>query len=221
MRIGIDINDIIRNYSLQFAKYYQKDIGSKKKIDLNKITDINKYSGFKFENKEDYYDFLYERYVLEIFGYAYKNETMRCGRFNEFLLDMEDIKDREGNKIEFVLLSSKEYSKSIGATYFFLSRVDVRIPRVVLCQKDSEMWEHCDVLLTCKPDAIKSKPNNKVAVKFRQPYNRGVSGNINYADLDSFLTDENNISNIKYEYSIVKDNKNNIFKNIWNKIMNY
>ena len=78
MKIGIELNNIVRNINFQLVKYYKKDIDKNfddENINYN-VTDI--LPNLKFKNKKSKKEYVYVDYPYEIFGCA--NKFQRCER---------------------------------------------------------------------------------------------------------------------------------------------
>ena len=70
IKIGIDLDHVIRDINRQIVKYYQKDFDES--IDLDEVDYlddvINNVCHFKSKKQKEI--FLYEDYPLEVFGHA-------------------------------------------------------------------------------------------------------------------------------------------------------
>ena len=69
MKIGITLNEVLRDYIGQLVYTYQKYIGD---IDITEgdVTNLNLIEFFKFEDINKLNSFLYLEAPLEIFGHA-------------------------------------------------------------------------------------------------------------------------------------------------------
>lgn len=191
MRIAIDINDVIRDFSNNFVKYYIE--GYDRKFDLSDFEFFtNDYSIlFPFKSKASYNNFIYNDYAFELFG--------KCGVCNRGLekdLNMwteQTLKDIDiDDTIEVILVSPMEYGASIGNTYFFLSKIGTKIREVYLPIDSSTIWDKCDVLITANPNLIANKPNGKKVIKIKTEYNKEVNADYTFNSFSDFLTDEKN-----------------------------
>ena len=76
MTIAIDINDVIRDFTRQFIKYYQKVIDPSFEIEYDDVNDFEFTNIFPFLDENgnvdihQYYRFKYEDCAFEIFGRA-------------------------------------------------------------------------------------------------------------------------------------------------------
>lgn len=192
MKIAIDLNDVLRDYSNNFIKYYLE--GYNHEFDLSDFelwsNDMQKV--FPFKSDASYYNFIYNDYAFELYG--------KCGLCSRNL-DSElntwtekTLKDIDTDKeISVMFVSSKEYGLSIGNTYFFLSKTGTKIREVYLPTDSNTIWEKCDVLITANPDLLDSKPEKKVSIKITTDYNGESKGNYTYNSLSSFLSKKENV----------------------------
>lgn len=181
MRIGISINEVLRDFLGQFIYTYSKYI---ERTDLKEkdITDFDLTKFFKFSNPDDLNRFLYVESPLEIFGHADQLTDGLMGYFNHFLVDLKD----EGYDVEIV---SKEANKSIPATFFFLSKNACRIDKVRFVRKDIQEWDDIDILITANPIALQNKPNGKVSIKIKSPYNTNVAADYELDSISDIIKD--------------------------------
>jgi hypothetical protein len=199
MRIAIDINDVVRDFSNNFVRYYIE--GYDHKFDL---TDFEFWSNdlsvvFPFKSKQSYHNFIYNDYVFELFG--------KCGvctrKLETELNDWTEriIKDIDTEEpIEVLFVSPMEYGLSIGNTYFFLSKLGTKIREVYFPTDSETIWDKCDVLITANPNLLLSKPEGKKSVKIKFEYNKEVEADYAFKDLSSFLTNEENTEKLLNEF---------------------
>lgn len=183
MKIGISINEVLRNFLGQFAYTYEKYIGD---VDIKEedVTNFNLIEFFKFEDVNKLNSFLYKEAALEVFGHAGLMSDGLMNHFNHFLMDM---KDDDEHQIEVV---SREVDKSIPSTLFFLSKVGSRATNIRFVTKYSEKWDGVDVLITACPDALNAKPSGKISVKVKAPYNKHVSADYEIDSILDFIKNE-------------------------------
>ena len=211
MKIGIELNNIIRDINFQLVKYYKKDIDKSfndEDFDYN-ITDV--LPKLKFKNKKAKYEYVYVDYPYEIFGCANAMDRKLNVTINNWLISLHE---REDDKYEVCAFSDKEESLTIQSTYFFLSKIGSRIREMVFPINVTEMWDKCDVIITNNKDLIKSKPQGKVVVLINNNDNSKWKKkcDFNYDSLMELLEDENFIDKVKE--IIGKKSKFNIFGKI-------
>ena len=191
MKIAIDINDVVRDFSNNFVKYYIE--GYDRKFDLSNFefftNDLSML--FPFKSRASYNNFIYNDYAFELFG-----KCGVCSRGLEKELNMwteQTLKDMDIDEdIEVIFVSPMEYGASIGNTYFFLSKIGTKIREVYFPVDSFTIWDKCDVLITANPNLISNKPLNKKVVKIKTEYNNEVDADYSFNSLSDFLTDEKN-----------------------------
>jgi hypothetical protein len=202
MKIAISINEVLRDYIGQFIYTYEKYIvpeleeeGKKySEVEIEDVTSLNLIDHFEFENINKLNTFLYKEAPLEIFGHADLMSDGLMIHFNRFL---SDIKDDEEHEIELV---SREVDKSIPSTYFFLSKTACLIDKIRFVKNNEDEWGDADVLITANSFALSNKPNGKISVKVKSPYNEKLKGDYEINSLLDFINDEdfrNKILNTK------------------------
>jgi hypothetical protein len=184
MKIGISINEVLRDFIGQLTYTYNKYI---KETDIkeNDVTNFNLIEFFKFDTIDDLNKFIYLEAPLEIFGHADQLSDGIMNHFNHFLMDIEDDGEHE---IELV---SKEANKSIPSTFFFLSKTGCRANKIRFVKDSKKEWDGVDMLITANPDALKNKPSGKISVKIKSSYNKDVSADFELNSILDFIKDEN------------------------------
>ena len=188
MKIAIDLNDVVRDFSYNFLVYYVKGYNHQFNAeDFNEATNDMELA-LPFKTTRAYEKFVYEDYPFELFGKCptcTKNLTEQLNEWTEKTL--KDIDTDE--PIEVMFVSSMEYGASIGNTYFFLSKLGTKIREVYLPTNSLTIWDRCDVLVTANPSLLNEKPDGKVSVKVRKEYNKENPADYEYETLSMFLTD--------------------------------
>ena len=98
-----------------------------------------------------------------------------------------DMKDDGEHEIELV---SREVNRSIPSTFFFLSKVGAKTPNVRFVSNYADKWNGIDVLITACPGALNAKPNGKISVKVKAPYNKDVQADYEIDSILDFIRDE-------------------------------
>ncbi len=178
MRIGIEINGVLRNTIGKLELVYQKylidktegieDENTFKYEMVLPVTSLNLRDHFKFENDEEFFSFLYEEFPMEIFGHAGSTETMTFNDFNEFYVDNRTEHD--------IVIVSDEIGKSKPASLFFLSKFGCLTEKVKFYSNTTiiSMWDEIDILLTSNPTLLLEHPKNKIVVKYVTEYNKDI-----------------------------------------------
>lgn len=184
MKIGISINEVLRDTLSQMDYTYSKYIsGEDSTVTKDDIVSFNLEEHFKFDSKKDLNRFLYDEASLEIFGHADQMYDNLMTKFNMFLVDIEE---EEEHTIELV---SREFLKSIPSTFFFLSKLGCRATNIRFVKQNDEEWGDVDVLITANPVALENKPNDKISVKIKAPYNQNVAADYELESILDFITD--------------------------------
>jgi hypothetical protein len=195
MRIGVDLNDVLRDTAGKFTQVYEKylvnanqDFFAEKtytvdesgNTELNEVPDSFEYkiisdvttsnlmNHFAFQSEEELYDFMYNDYTMEIFGHAGSTEISGMNDFNDFYLEFRDNHD--------ILIVSNEMGKSKPASLFFMSKFGCLVESVKFYNNITinSIWDSIDVLLTANPNLLLNHPKDKVVIKFTSQYNTDV-----------------------------------------------
>ena len=192
MRIAIDLNDVVRDFSNNFIRYYIE--GYNHEFDLadfefwsNDMTAV-----FPFKSKASYNNFVYNDYAFELYGkcgVCTRNLDTELNTWTE-----QTIKDIDTDEpIEIIFVSPMEYGNSIGNTFFFLSKMGTKVREVYFPIDSLTIWDKCDVLITANPMLLDNKPEGKISIKINFDYNKESKGDYTYKDLSSFITNPDNI----------------------------
>jgi 5'(3')-deoxyribonucleotidase len=182
MKISISINEVLRDFINQFAYTYDKYI-AETDVTHTDVTNLNLIEFFKFEDINRLNTFLYLEAPLEIFGHADQMSDGLMNNFNNFIME---IKDDEEHSVELV---SREIDKSIPSTFFFLSKTGCKINDIRFVTHHEDEWGDNDVLVTANPHALDAKPNGKISVKVRTPYNTDSPADYEIDTLLDFIND--------------------------------
>lgn len=195
MKIAIDLNDVVRDYSNNFVKYYLE--GYNHEFDLS---DFEFWSNdmsavFPFTSKQSYNNFIYNDYAFELYG-----KCGVCTRGLESELNTwteQTLKDLDTDEeIELMFVSPMEYGLSIGNTYFFISKIGSKIREVYLPSDSKTIWDKCDILITANPNLLSLKPEGKISVKIKADYNKESEADYTFKDFSTFLSNNENIQKI-------------------------
>lgn len=183
MKIGITLNEVLRDFISQFAYTYEKYYGTKFDIEKHPITDFNliNHELVDFKNEDELKKFLYIEAALEVFGHADQTHNNIMTLFNQFLIE---IKDEEEHEVEIV---SREAVMSIPATLFFLSKTLCKASNYRFVTTYADKWNGVDVLITACPIALDTKPSGKISVKVNTSYNKDAKADFEINDLFEFI----------------------------------
>jgi len=207
MRIGIDVNGVLRDTINKFEQIYEKylinsdkterynqiyeldisgntkEITTEDNFQYKKISDVNSLEfdkHFSFKNKEEIFNFMYEEYSMELFGHASSSEINSFNTLNEFYYKFRD-------NYELIIVSN-EIGKSKPATLFFLSKFGCLIEKIIFYSEitKNNMWNEIDVLLTSDPLLLLKKPENKLVIKYNTIYNQKIKTKFEIDSLSDF-----------------------------------
>lgn len=183
MKIGIDINEVLRDFIGQLTYTYEKYIGEVD-IDENSVDSFDLIKHFDFKTIDEMNKFLYLEASLEIFGHADQLHENLMNQFNMFLMDIKDEEEHE------IIITSKEVAKSIPSTYFFLSKLGCRAEQILFVQDYEMIWDDIDLLITANPEALESKPTDKISIKINSSYNKESKSDFELDSILEFIKDD-------------------------------
>lgn len=207
MRIGIEINGVLRDTLEKFKQVYEKHLvdvdpdlflGRTYQLDysgnteetiypkpfeygiISEVNSLNLLNHYKFQNSDDLYSFMYEEYTMELFGHAPSTEMNTFNLLNDLYYELRD----EYN----LLIVSDEIGKSKPASLFFLSKFGCLIEKVLFYSEitKDQMWDEVDVLLTANPTLLENAPENKLVIKFNTNYNKNIRTDYEISTLSEF-----------------------------------
>jgi len=178
MRIGIEINGVLRNTLGKIEQTYQKFMIDKTEgiedaddFEYKITTPINSLeikNHFTFRDDEELYSFLYEEFPMEIFGHS---QSAEYSTFN----DLNDIYHRLRDNNDFIIVSD-EIGKSKPASLFFLPKFGCEFEKVKFYSTSTlnSMWDEIDILLTSNPALLLNHPSDKILIKYVTDFNQDV-----------------------------------------------
>ena len=193
MRIGIEINGVLRDTLKKIQQEYEKwylnnpfrdenEEDDFKYEVLSELTTLNIYNHLKFRSEDELYDFLYKEHTIEIFGHAGSVEPSGLVELNEFYLDMRESHD--------IIVVSDEIGKSKPASLFFISKFGCLVETVKFYSESTinSLWDSVDILLTANPKLLLNHPKNKMVIKFNTIYNEDIESDLNISSLKELKT---------------------------------
>jgi hypothetical protein len=193
-RIGIEINGVLRDTIGKFTQVYEKhmveesdDENKTYEIDLsgntkenttennfeykiiNEVTSLELISHFTFKDSDELYSFMYEDFVMQIFGHAGSTETFTFNDLNDFYINFRD--DYE------IIIVSDEMGRSKPASLFFLSKFGCLVENIKFYSNSTlqNLWDSLDILVSANPKLIENAPENKTVIKYETSYNKNVT----------------------------------------------
>ena len=198
MRIGIELNGVLRDTLKKIKEVYEKwylenpflDDSQKESFERKIISDITTLdisNHLSFKDDDDVYNFLYKEYTMEIFGHSGSVEASSMMDLNEFYFDMR-------NKHEIIIVSD-EIGKSKPASLFFISKFGSLIESIKFYSETTinSMWDSIDVLLTANPNLLFNYPKDKLVIKYNTVYNKDVSSEHEISSIKELKTKIENI----------------------------
>ena len=182
MRIGIELNGVLRDTLKKIQQEYEKwylenpfkEAQEKSEYEvISDLTTLDISNHLKFKDDDELYNFLYKEHTMEIFGHAGSVEISSMMDFNEFYLDVRDNHD--------ILIVSDEMGKSKPASLFFISKFGCLVETVKFYSESTinSLWDSVDVLLTANPKLLLNYPKGKRVIKYETLYNTDI--NVEYS----------------------------------------
>lgn len=196
MKIGIELNNIVRDLNKQIIKYYKKDINQSfddKNVNYN-VTNV--IDNIDFKSKKAKFEYMYVDYPYEIFGCAPTTHRNLAVTINNWLISLGN---KEDDRYDVKLFSLKEEALSIQSTYYFLSKIGCRVREMFFPKDGVEMWNKCDVIITLNERIIDNKPEGKVVVLINKDDNKNLQGKVDlhYDSLFDLISDTEFINKVK------------------------
>lgn len=203
MRIGIEINGVLRDTIGKLSQVYEKKLigindndlttevfelgatgntevivtSSKFEYSINyPIDSLDLSKHFSFPNKEELFSFLYEDCPMEIFGHAMSSEMLTFNYLNDFYKEFRNEHD--------IVIISDEIGKSKPATLFFLSKFS-SLPEEIIFYNDktkNNVLSKFDLIVTSNPNMIIDYRNKCHVIKYITDYNSNVQ---HYLEINS------------------------------------
>lgn len=178
MRIGIEVNGVLRDTLKKIQQEYEKgyienpfrEEGEEefKYEIISNLTSLNISSHLKFKDEDELYNFLYKEHTMEIFGHSGSVENSTMVDLNDFYLDMRDNHE--------IIIVSDEIGKSKPATLFFISKFGCLVESVRFYSESTInlLWDSVDILLTANPKLLLEYPESKTIIKYDTSYNSDI-----------------------------------------------
>jgi hypothetical protein len=178
MEIYISMDGVLRNTIQKFDYHYNEAffnsdviIEEEEKNDFEygitePIQNDNLLNSYKFQSKEEFENFIFIEYPIEIFGHAGLSYSTTFTDLHKLLFDNPDH--------NFTLVGLDELGKAKPASLFFLSKNgflgnNIKFIRSVDIK---DHWNNCDMWITDSKNILDMCPENKIAIKFNTTYNQ-------------------------------------------------
>lgn len=177
MEIYISIDGVIRNTIQKFDYHYNEayladdvvfeedavpfDYGV-----TEPIQNDNLLNSYKFQSKEEFENFLFIEYPIEIFGHAGLSYSTTFTDLHKLIYD--------NPQHNFTLLGLDELGKAKPATLFFLSKNGFLGNNIKFIKSTNleDLWNQCDIWITDNKNILDITPNDKIGIKFQTTYNQ-------------------------------------------------
>jgi hypothetical protein len=219
MRIGIEVNGVLRDTIEKFTQVYEKHmIGENDQSELlpttfeidsdgnthdinieeivkyeklNEVDSLDLMSHFKFKSKEEYFSFMYEEFPMNIFGHAPSTEMTTFNDFNDFYTLFRD--DNE------IVIISDEMGKSKPSTLFFLSKFGCLVENIIFYNSATKdkVLSSFDLIVTSNPDIIINYSDKLTIIKYESVYNKQVKSEITINSLKELSEKVKEIQHVK------------------------
>ena len=191
MKIAVDLNDVLRDYTANFGEYFKKGYDQDINLDGLEITTNDLSQVFPFKSRYDYEHFVYEDFAWELFAKCPSCDRGLGAAFSNWIT--KTITNIDVNEeIEVVIVSPMEYGITIPATYWFISKLGCRAREIYLPTDSTTIWDKCDVLITANPNLLSEKPEGKKSVKIKTDYNIDCEADFEYNNMLEFLSKDGN-----------------------------
>jgi hypothetical protein len=213
MKIGIEINGVLRDTIGKFKTVYEKymtpdnddiilktyklslsgettDENTEDSFEYGMIsepTSLDLLSHFKFKSSEELFKFMFEEFPMEIFGHSMSSEINSFNLLNEFYINNRDSHE--------IYLISDEIGKSKPATLFFLSKFGCLVEGVLFYNEKTKnnIVSNFDLIVTSNPNLIIDYRNEKYIVKYKTVYNEHINHNSEISSLSELDIEINKI----------------------------
>jgi hypothetical protein len=196
MRIGIEINGVLRDTLTKIQQEYEKwylnenwkelkliedDPEIERKV-ISDVTSLELSNHLSFKNQDEIYDFLYKEHTMEIFGHASSVEYNGMTDLNDFYVEMRENHD--------ILIVSDEMGKSKPASLFFLAKFGCLIEQVKFYSESTinSLWDSIDILLTANSNLLLNHPEGKIVIKYNTTYNSDIKTEYSLSTLKELKT---------------------------------
>lgn len=128
-----------------------------------KNDDLSRY--FIFQSDDEFKNFFYIEFPVEIFGHAGISYPTAFTELNKLMYDNPDL--------TYTVVGMDEFGKAKPSTLFFLSRNGFLGNNIRFIKSENliDEWAKCDVWVTDNEKIINSCPKDKIVIKFETDYN--------------------------------------------------
>jgi hypothetical protein len=179
------LNKMIAVYEKFFIEDYVYEEGEEE-FNYEIIKPITSYKfseHFKFPSDEEYINFMYMDFPMNICGHA---PSVSANTFNA----LSEIQKNTLSKRDKLSIIGKAIAKQKPATLFFYSKYGTEVDEIIFYNKKNskKMWSKFDVIVTANPELLELKPKNKISIKFETPYNTNYKSDYTINSLEDFTS---------------------------------
>jgi len=178
MEIFISIDGVLRNTIAKFDYHYKDyylDSEPEEKTEeensfeyglIEPVKNNFLLESYKFQSKDEFDNFTFMDYAVEIFGHANPSYSNVFFELNKFIYE-----NKEHN---FTLIGLDELGKAKPSTLFFLSKNGFMGNNIKFTASSEipNLWKKCDLWITDSNAVIEYSPKNKKVIKFNTDYNQ-------------------------------------------------
>lgn len=172
MEVYVSINGVLRNliqkFDYHYKSYYLDEPVGGETFDYNITSpvfndDLMKY--YSFQSEDEYKNFLYIEFPLEIFGHAGLSYSTSISDMNKLISENPDI--------NFTFIGVDEFAKARPSTLFFFSKNGFLGNNYKFIKSEDivHQWDICDVWITDDKRVVDYCPESKRVIKFNTDYN--------------------------------------------------
>jgi len=189
MKIFINIDGVLRDtiskFDYHYKSYYLDSEPEEKTEEENnfkyEVTEPVKNNflmdSYRFQSKEEFENFLFIDYAVEIFGHSNQSYSKAFFDLNNLIYENKDH--------QFTLVGLDELGKSKPSSLFFLSKNGFmgNNIRFTMSSEIDKLWEECDLWITDNKSVIDSCPKGKKVIKFNTEYNQYFTNPLEISNL--------------------------------------
>lgn len=193
MKFAFDTDEVLRDTLNKtvavYEKFFIEDYVYEEGEEEFKYQIIRPFSSytfsehFKFPSDNDYINFMYMDFPMNICGHA---PSVSANTFN-VLSEIQKTTLKKRDKLSII---SKAIAKQKPATLFFLSKYGTEVDEVLFYNKKNikKMWSKFDIIITANPELLECKPKNKISIKVESSYNTNSISDYTINNLEGFTS---------------------------------
>lgn len=188
MVIGVELNDVLRNYRAHFLEVYNKFIDATYEPDEESRETFDLGQAFPFITDDEYRTFRYVDYAYELNARASECTPSLNTKFLKWT--STDLMDVDRDKVpELMVFSALEANLTIQATIAYLSTSLCRARTIYFPVDSTKIWDKCDIVITANPNILEAKPEGKISIKIEQEYNKEAEADYTFENMAAVIDD--------------------------------